>query len=217
MTPDITISILLAIPGFLLAIVCHESAHAWMANRLGDPTARLLGRLSFNPMKHIDPWGTIFLPFILLVFSQGTMIFGYARPVPITVQNFRNPKRDSVFVSLAGPAANILVAILLVLLAWVAHWAGLMENLGTRRGLEVGVNINLMLAAFNLLPIPPLDGSELLVALLPGRWSYQYARFAPWGFLVLMFLYMTGFLRLMMIPIFWLLQLIVAPLGNPFL
>ncbi len=216
MNQDLVVSLLLAIPGFLLAIVCHETAHAWMANRLGDPTARMLGRLSLNPMRHIDPWGTVILPLMLLVFSQGSMIFGYARPVPITSQNFRNPRRDGLLVALAGPVANVLVAILILLAAWAGQALGLLADAGTRRVLEAGLNINLVLAAFNLLPIPPLDGSEVLTALLPGPWAYAYQRLAPYGFLILMGLYLTGLLQFFMIPIYVLLQLLLAPFGNPF-
>jgi Zn-dependent protease len=213
---DLLLSLLLAIPGFLLAIVCHETAHAWVADRLGDPTARMLGRVSLNPLRHIDLWGTILLPLMLLVFSQGSMIFGYARPVPITTQNFRHPRRDGVLVALAGPAGNVLVAVVIVLVAWAGKALDLLSNPGTRRVLEAGLNINLILAAFNLLPIPPLDGSEVVAALLPGRWSYNYQRLAPYGFLILMGLYLSGMLRLLMIPIYVLLQLLLAPFGNPF-
>lgn len=210
------LSLLVAVPGFLLAIVCHEAAHAWVANQLGDPTARMLGRVTLNPMRHIDPWGTVMLPLLLLVFSRGSMVFGYARPVPVTAQNFRHPKRDGVLVSLAGPAANILLAILLVLLAWLGNYAGFMFNVGLQRVLEAAVNINVVLAAFNLLPIPPLDGSELLIALLPGPAAYRFQRLAPYGFFIIMGLYATGILNLLMIPIYWFLQLLLAPFGNPF-
>jgi len=214
--PELFTAILLAIPGFLLAIVCHEAAHAWVAAKLGDPTARMLGRVSLNPMRHLDPWGTVMLPLLLLFVSQGSMIFGYARPVPITSQNFRSPKRDSVLVSLAGPTANILLAIIIVSVAWLGRTAGLTYNPGFQQVLKAGLNINLILAAFNLLPIPPLDGSELVAALLPGPWAYRYQRLAPFGFLILMGLFMTGLLQYLMVPVYLLLRLILAPFGNPF-
>lgn len=216
MSPELLTSILLAIPGFLLAIVCHEAAHAWVASRLGDPTARMLGRVSLNPMRHLDPWGTVILPLLLLVLSRGTMVFGYARPVPVTSQNFRFPKRDGVLVSLAGPAANILLAILLVGVAWLGRLAGWLDNPGFLQVLKAGVSVNLILAAFNLLPIPPLDGSELVTALLPGPWAYRYQRLAPYGFLILMGLFMTGLMQYIMVPVYLLLQLILIPFGNPF-
>lgn len=208
--------ILLSVPGFLLAIVCHEAAHAWVANKLGDPTGRMLGRISLNPMKHIDPWGTIFLPLLLIFVSQGSMIFGYARPVLVTAQNFKHPRRDSVFVSLAGPVSNILLAIIFILVGWLGHYTGFIQNPGLNRVLEAGMHINLILAAFNLIPIPPLDGSELIVALLPGPWAYNYQRLAPYGFMILMGLYFTGLLRVLMVPIYTLLQVVLGPFGNPF-
>jgi Zn-dependent protease len=213
---DLIMNIILAVPGFLLAIVCHEAAHAWVANTLGDPTGRMLGRVSLNPMKHLDPWGTVVLPLLLIVLSQGSMVFGYARPVPVTMENFKHPRRDSLLVSLAGPAANVLLAVLFILAAWAGRGAGLMDNPGLRRGLQAGMSINLILAAFNLLPIPPLDGSEVVTALLPGPWAYKYQRLAPMGFFILMGLYFTGLLKLFMVPIYFLLQLLLGPLGNPF-
>jgi Zn-dependent protease len=213
---ELILAILWSIPGFLLAIVCHEAAHAWTANLLGDPTGRMLGRISLNPAKHVDPWGTVLLPLMLIVFSQGTMMFGYARPVPVTIQNFKHPRRDSALVSLAGPAANVLLAVVFILAAWGGRAAGLMDNPGVRRVLEAGMNINLILAAFNLLPIPPLDGSEWVASLLPGPLAYKYQRLAPFGFMILMALYFTGLLRIFMVPIYFALQLLLGPLGNPF-
>lgn len=213
---DILLTIVLAIPGFLLALVFHEAAHAWVANRLGDPTGRMLGRISLNPMKHIDPWGTVLLPLLLIVLSQGSMVFGYARPVPVTIQNFKHPRRDSALVSLAGPLANILLAIAFIGAAWAGRALGLLNNPGLFRVLEAGMNINLVLAAFNLIPIPPLDGSELVASLLPGPWAYKYQRLAPFGFLILMGLYFTGMLKIFMVPIYLLLNLVLGPFGNPF-
>jgi len=215
-SPELILSILWSIPGFLLAIVCHEAAHAWVANLLGDPTGRMLGRVTLNPMKHIDPWGTVLLPLMLVFFSQGSMMFGYARPVPVTMQNFKHPRRDSALVSLAGPAANVLLAIVFILAAWGGQALGQMGNPGIRRVLEAGMNINLILAAFNLLPIPPLDGSELVASLLPGPLAYKYQRLAPFGFMILMGLYFTGLLRIFMVPIYFCLQLLLGPFGNPF-
>ena len=208
-------AVLLAVPGFLLAIVVHETAHAWAADRLGDPTARMLGRLSFNPLRHLDPWGTVALPLMLLFASGGSMVFGYARPVPVSPANFKSPRRDEVLVSLAGPAANVLTAVGLVWLAWLGHALGFMADPGIRRVLQAAVNINLILAAFNMLPVPPLDGSEILTALLPGPWAYRFRRLAPYGMLIIMGLYFTGLLRVMMIPTDLLLQLLLAPFGNP--
>lgn len=211
------LSLLLAVPGFLLAIVCHEAAHAWVANKLGDPTARMLGRMNLNPLKHIDPWGTILLPLLLLVVSQGRMVFGYARPVPITVQNFKRPKWDSLLTSLAGPLANLLLAMVIIVIAWGLRVAGLLDNPGARIVLEVSMSINLMLGIFNLLPIPPLDGSEVVTAFLPGPLAYKYQRLAPWGFLILMGLFYLGGLNFLGSLTNRVGQLLLMMFGNPFL
>ncbi len=204
------------LPGLLLGVVIHEVAHGWVANQLGDPTARMLGRLSLNPLRHIDLWGTVMLPLFLIVMSRGTMVFGYAKPVPVNIGNFKKPKRDSLLVSLAGPAANVLAAMLIILLAWVARYLGWLDNTGLRNVLYGAMYINIILATFNLLPLPPLDGSEILVALLPGPWAYQYQRLARYSFLILMGLFMTGLLGVIMIPISIMIRILLIPFGNPF-
>ncbi|MCK5217970.1 site-2 protease family protein [bacterium] len=214
--PEIFINILLFAPGFLLGIVFHEVAHAWTADKLGDPTARMLGRITLNPMRHIDMWGTVFLPFMILFMSRGSMVFGYAKPVPVTGDNFRRPKRDHLIVALAGPAANILLSMAILLLAWVMRYLGFLDNSGLRQVLYAGLNINIILAAFNLLPLPPLDGSEILTALLPGPWAYRFQRLAPYTFLILIGLFLTGLIKIFMIPISVFIQLLLAPFGNPF-
>ena len=213
---DIIRTILVFIPGFLLGIVGHEVAHGWVANRLGDPTAKMLGRLSLNPMKHIDLWGTVLLPLSLLLFSKGQIMFGYAKPVPISGINFNHNRWGHLLVALAGPVANILIAILIILLAWLGQLSGLLGNYGMREVLRAALQINVMLAAFNLLPIPPLDGSEMVTTLLPGPWAYRFQQLAPFSFLILMLLYITGFLSFIMSPIYLLIQLILTPFGNPF-
>lgn len=216
MGSELLLTILIAIPGFLLAIVCHEAAHAWMADQRGDPTAKMLGRLTLNPLRHIDPWGTVLLPGLMLVLSQGSMVFGYARPTPISPRNFRSPKWDPVWVSLAGPAANVLLAALLIGVAWLGRALGLAYNEGFLAVLRSGVTINLILAAFNLLPIPPLDGSEVVAALLPPWLAARYEGLAPYGFWILMGLYALGLLGLLMGPIYLVLRAILGLLGNPF-
>lgn len=216
MGSNLLLNILLFIPGLLLGIVIHEVAHGWAANKLGDPTARMLGRLSLNPMKHLDPWGTVLLPLFLLLMSKGTMVFGYAKPVPVTVENFKNPRRDNLLVSAAGPAANILVAILMIIIAWLGKMLGVLNNPGISYVLQATMHINVFLAALNLLPIPPLDGSHILESLLPGPWVYQYRKIAPYSFLILMGLFVTGLIGYLLVPISFLIRLLLLPFGNPF-
>jgi len=178
----------------VFAITVHEVAHGWMAKKYGDNTASLLGRLTLNPIKHIDPLGTIIIPGLLLMTFTG-FIFGWAKPVPVDARNFKNPRRDMALVALAGPLANLLMAI-----AWA-----LIARLGVVIGVEVislpliytgiaGISINLVLALINLLPIPPLDGSRILTGMLPARWAWQYNRLERFGFIILLLLLYTGVL-----------------------
>ena len=186
----------------LFAITVHEVAHGWMARRLGDPTAMMLGRLTLNPIKHIDPVGTLLVPGILLLL--GGFIFGWAKPVPVTWQNLRNPKRDMVWVALAGPVANLAMAIgwaliakfgLLLAATGQAWFAVPMVLMG-----KVGIYLNLILMVLNLLPLPPLDGGRVLVGLLPGPWSWRVSRVEPYGFFILLALLATGILAAVMSP-----------------
>jgi Zn-dependent protease len=156
----------------LFAITLHEAAHGWMARRLGDPTAEMLGRLTLNPLKHIDPVGTILVPGILLLLGSG-VLFGWAKPVPVTMENLRNPRRDMAWVAAAGPLANLLMAVLWAFIIHVGLWTIEMSP-GVARPLVfmgvAGVFINTILMVLNLVPIPPLDGGRVAMSLLPGCW-----------------------------------------------
>lgn len=187
----------------VFAITVHEVAHGWVAKKYGDNTASLLGRLTLNPIKHIDPLGTIIIPGLLLLTFTG-FIFGWAKPVPVDARNFKNPRRDMAMVAAAGPIANLLMAIV---------WA-LIARLGVMIGVEVislpliytgvaGISINLVLALINLLPIPPLDGSRILTGMLPARWAWQYNRLERFGFIILLLMLYTGVLStLLAYPMF---------------
>ncbi len=179
----------------IFAITVHETAHGWVASKLGDRTAELQGRLTINPIKHIDPIGTVIVPLVLL--ALGGVIFGWARPVPINPQNFKNPSKDMAWVAIAGPASNLLMAIGWAILIKIG--SGLTETLPeiglflVYSGLA-GISINLILLVLNLLPIPPLDGSRVVSAFLPPKLAYQYNLVEPYGFFILLGLLFIGLL-----------------------
>jgi len=182
--------ILLQFLVLIFAITIHEYAHGWVAYKLGDPTAKYMGRLTLNPIAHIDPFGTILLPLILVMLHLPPI--GWAKPVPVNFMSLRNPKRDMLWVGIAGPAANILLAlsltVILKLLPGVSH-----TILG--QVFIFGVVINVILAVFNLVPIPPLDGSRIVSALLPYRYLASYNKIQPYGFLIILVLLWSGILR----------------------
>jgi len=183
-----------AIP-VLFAITVHEVAHGWMARRFGDPTAMMLGRLTLNPLKHIDPIGTILVP-ALLLFAGG-FIFGWAKPVPVTQQNLRHPERDMAWVAAAGPLSNLLMALLWGLMIKLVLTVGELFPAFVEPLLlmgQFGIAINLVLMVLNLLPIPPLDGSRVVAAFLPGPLAWRYSRFEAFGLLVVAALLFSGIL-----------------------
>ena len=181
---DILVTISVWALPLLLAITLHEAAHAWVAFKLGDSTAKRLGRVSFNPMVHVDPFGTVLLPLLLLMSGSGFM-FGYAKPVPVNFNQLNQPRRDMVWVALAGPAANILLlisaALLLNMLSFVPEVAS--EWFG--RNMINMMWINAILAVFNMLPIPPLDGGRVAVGILPNFLARPLSRIEPYGMLII--------------------------------
>jgi len=196
-----------AVP-ILAAIVFHEVAHGWVAFRLGDPTAARMGRLTLNPISHIDLFGTVILP-LLLVITGAPFLFGYAKPVPVNFQNLRNPKRDMIWVALAGPATNIILALVSFLLLKILVSLDLPRD-GSLAStvvipliymLHASASINIVLAVFNTFPIPPLDGGRVLVGLLPEPYSSAVARVEPYGFLIIVVLLMSHLLDAVLSPL----------------
>lgn len=186
----------------LFAITVHEVAHGWMAKRLGDPTASMMGRLTLNPFKHIDPIGTVVVPLVLLLL--GGFIFGWAKPVPVTWQNLRNPKRDMAIVALAGPMANLLMAIGWGIVAKVGSLIVVSLPFAGQPMIYMGgagILINILLMVLNLLPIPPLDGGRIMTGILPGPLAYKYSRLEPFGFFILLGLLATGILGQILGPV----------------
>ncbi len=190
----------LAIVPVVLAIVLHEAAHGYVARLFGDETAWQLGRVTLNPLKHIDLIGTLVGPGLLLV-TGAPYLFGWAKPVPVNFANLRHPKRDMIWVAAAGPGANFAMALLWMLLAEAATPGGPWASEGLFVMARIGVSINLVLMVLNLLPIPPLDGGRIAVGLLPERAASVLARIEPFGFVVIVTLLVTGLLSDLMRPL----------------
>src|SRR3954453_2595190 len=175
----------------LFAITVHEAAHGYVARYLGDNTAYVLGRVTLNPFKHIDPVGTILMPLMLYFATSGAFLFGYAKPVPVNFGHLRNPKRDMIWVALAGPASNFIQAIIWALFFYGLVGAGIQEPFFIKMA-QGGVLVNLVMWAFNLFPLPPLDGGRVLAGLLPHRLAYVLSRLEPWGFFIVLALVLVG-------------------------
>jgi len=180
------------------SIILHECAHGWVANRLGDPTAKLAGRLTLNPLKHVDMVGTIILPGVLLtlrMLGHDTFVFGWAKPVPVMFSKLKNPKRDMIWVGLSGPAINIAIAVLLSRI-FIVGLPNAIESL-----IEIAIYMNILLAVFNLIPIPPLDGSRIVMGLLPDKIAMKYSSIERYGILIVFGLLYLGAFKIIVLPI----------------
>jgi Zn-dependent protease len=202
--------LLIAAPAILIAITFHEVSHGYVAYKLGDPTAKFVGRLTLNPIAHIDLFGTILLPLMLFVLTSGKFVFGYAKPVPINPMNFSNPRKGMAISAAAGPITNIILATLsvLILKGVIAPLAMLSPGLLGERILRplmlmfgASVFINVILAVFNMIPIPPLDGGRVLVGLLPSKHARSYSRIEPFGFIIVLVLIYTGLADYFIMPL----------------
>jgi Zn-dependent protease len=195
---------LAAIP-ITFAITLHEAAHGYAARHFGDYTAHNAGRISLNPLRHIDPVGTIAVPLLILVTSKlmgtGGILFGWAKPVPVNFGQLRHPKRDMLWVAAAGPGANLVMAVCWALVLRLA--LGMPESyfsLPMQRMAQYGISINVVLMVLNLFPLPPLDGGRIAVSLLPGHLAWRFARIEPYGFIILLMLLFTGVLGAVLSP-----------------
>lgn len=207
---------LYAIP-VVLSITLHEAAHGYVAKHFGDNTAWMLGRVTLNPLKHIDPVGTILMPLMLYFATSGAFLFGYAKPVPVRFGHLRNPKRDMVWVALAGPAANFFQAVIWGGVFYLLQIMDVTEPFFLKMA-QGGILVNVVMCVFNLFPLPPLDGGRILVGLLPVRQAMAVSRIEPWGFFIVMALVLAGvvsnlWLRPLMGLTYELLNLILYPLA----
>ena len=199
----------------LLAVSLHEAAHAWMADKKGDPTSRLMGRLTFNPIKHIDPIGTILVPTLMIVMTG--FAFGWAKPVPVDARNLQNPKKDMMWVALAGPASNFIMAII-----WAIFLHISVMFVDSRSAVSLflllvpvaGITINVILGVLNLLPIPPLDGGRIINGLLSPQISEKYSKIEPYGFFIIIALMLTGILSYIIFPVIALVLMVLSAISG---
>jgi len=220
MTMDLKQLIISVLP-ILMAITFHEVSHGFVANRLGDPTAKFMGRLTLNPIAHIDLVGTIIMPLALYYLSGGQFVFGYAKPVPINPQNFRDPRKGMAISSAAGPATNIILAVLsqiilahiiIPLRALIPHSMHLTVLNPVAMMFQYSILINIVLAVINLIPIPPLDGGRILVGFLPHKQAVSYSRIERYGFLIVILLFITGIAHKIIYPFVALFYLLINQL-----
>lgn len=221
---DIIHLIAVIILPLLFAITLHEAAHGWVASKLGDKTALMMGRVTLNPVKHIDPLGTLILPILMLILSKFTFAFGWAKPVPVTWQNLRKPRRDMALVAFAGPFVNLLMALLWAAIAKVSLTLGSGAEESILRNATVffynagifGILINVVLMILNLIPLPPLDGGRIVSAILPpkGAAAYSYSKIEPYGIWISLGLLVFGLLgRILLPPVIHLSQFIRSLFG----
>jgi Zn-dependent protease len=201
----------------LFAITVHEAAHGYVARHFGDGTAAFLGRVTLNPLKHIDPMGTIAMPLFLYIVTGGAFLFGYAKPVPVNFGALRNPRRDTIWVALAGPASNLGQAFAWGVLLYALRGSGVEERFFLEM-CRAGLLVNVIMFVFNLFPLPPLDGGRIVTSLLPPRLAIPFSRVEPWGFFIVMALVVAGvisnlWMRPLMSLTFGFIDLLLSPLA----